>query len=179
MTEIPPDVPPGYQPPPVYAYQPPPPRNDRRNLGLIILVAVLGLLVVAGGALVVLRAAPADEPAAQPVAAAPAGDPVGAAPTGAADWPELEVHPAGAELILQGHAQNTATWIHFTNETAGTVVVKWVGYDQQRIFYQELAPGESYDQPTYLGHVWIVTRPDGTPFAVFEATGEPSRATIR
>ncbi|GAA4608049.1 hypothetical protein BJY16_006646 [Actinoplanes octamycinicus] len=166
MTEKLPDVPPAYRLPPVVAYQPPPP-PARKRTGLIILASVLGALLAAGGAFVVFRAAPRDS--APPTVAAPAEP----AATG------LEALPADAESRLTSATDGASTSIHFTNETADPVTIMWLGYDRKRVFYTELPPGQGYDQQTYTGHVWVVTRADGTAIAVFQATAEPARATIR
>ncbi|WIM93091.1 hypothetical protein ACTOB_005057 [Actinoplanes oblitus] len=170
MTEKLPDVPPGYQPPPIVAYQPPPPPPDRKRTGLIVAASVLGALLAAGGALVVLRAAPADP--APPAAAAPVGP-------AAAGTAELAAVPAGDEWRLKSAENGATTSIHFSNETAGPVKILWLGYDRERVFYTELAPGQGYDQQTYAGHVWVVTRADGTTIAAFQATAAPARATVR
>lgn len=58
---------------------------------------------------------------------------------------------------LKAKNGNTKSTITFTNRTPDKQVVYWIDYDGKRHKYQELEPGESYDQPTFLTHPWLVT----------------------
>lgn len=208
MTEKLPDIPQAYQPPPqapVDAYEPPltppvspyepyrvsfplpdqPPglqRRDPRSRAGLVLGAVAAALVLLGGLVVLAARQPGGEapPAAAPVAApaevAPA-DPI-EEPAGDA-LPELAALPGSAESEQRDAGDGTVTSIQFLNTTAEPVTVMWVNYEQKRVWYANLAPGQRYDQQTYAGHAWVVTRSDGTAIAVYEATAQASRAVIR
>jgi len=207
VTEKLPDIPQAYQPPlhtPVDAHEPPvtppadapqpyqvqfplpypPPyqqqRGTRSRAGLVIGAVVLALVVLGG--LVVMVAQPGPREEAAPAAAAPVAVPEEALPAGEpADTalPELAALPAGAESQPREATNGTATSIRFVNSTAEQVTVNWLDYRQKRVRYTDLAPGQGYEQQTYSGHVWVVTRSDGTTIAVYEATAEASRAVIR
>ncbi|MEL6288023.1 MAG: SH3 domain-containing protein [Pseudomonadota bacterium] len=61
----------------------------------------------------------------------------------------------GAELKSEnGDAKAIIT---FTNRTTDKQTIYWIDYDGKRQKYQELNAGESYDQPTFLTHPWLVT----------------------
>jgi hypothetical protein len=44
-----------------------------------------------------------------------------------------------------------------TNSTGSTVRIFWINSAGQRIAYWTLGSGQSADQPTFAGHVWVVT----------------------
>jgi hypothetical protein len=46
--------------------------------------------------------------------------------------------------------------VTFVNNTSAPVVVNWVGFDCVEKTYQTLAPGTSYTQATYTGHIWRI-----------------------
>lgn len=48
------------------------------------------------------------------------------------------------------------TSIRFVNDSEETVNVYWLDYQGKRVFYQTLAAGMSYEQPTYVSHPWVV-----------------------
>ncbi len=176
MTENLPNVPQAYQPPvsvPVDPYQPPPSFPPPRR-GLGPLVFGLGLALAFGVALVISHVGhsgpeSAAVPAAAPVATAPA-------PLGGQELPAL---PASAESTLTDATDGASTSIHFTNETAGPVTVMWLDYDHKRVKYMDLEAGQGYDQQTYAGHVWIVTRADGSVIALYQAVTTPATAVVR
>lgn len=63
----------------------------------------------------------------------------------------------GQGTTLKAKNGDTKSTITFTNRTPDKQTVYWVDYDGKRHKYQELDPGESYDQPTFLTHPWLVT----------------------
>ncbi|MGI9405388.1 MAG: lysozyme inhibitor LprI family protein, partial [Hyphomicrobiaceae bacterium] len=72
---------------------------------------------------------------------------------------------------VSGDVKSTIT---FTNRTPDKQIVYWVDYDGKRHNYQELDSGESYDQPTFLTHPWVVTGHGGKCIGVYL----PERAKI-
>lgn len=179
-----------YEPPLTASFQLPlayqPPGNNRDRLGPVVLVAGLGLLLCAGAALVAVQSWPHREGAAAtpPAATAEAPSPATttaatATATAAAGRPEIPALPGSAEQDVRNAANGAATSIRFVNSSPATVTVMWLDYGHQRVRYADLAPGRSYEQQTYTGHVWVVTRADGTAIAVYEAAAEPGVAVIR
>ncbi len=70
------------------------------------------------------------------------------------------------------------TEITFVNTLDTGVELFWVDAEGNRRGYGRLAPGAERAQPTFAGHVWLVTRASGGVVAVFEAADTPSRAVI-
>jgi hypothetical protein len=59
--------------------------------------------------------------------------------------------------------------IHLVNELDLELDLFWIDSGGKRVAYGKLAPKGEREQHTYEGHVWLLTRPDGTEFAVTEA----------
>lgn len=70
------------------------------------------------------------------------------------------------------------TNVRFINRTDGVVEIAWINAESQRRPYGKMAPGESHDQPTFAGHVWLVTDALGGTLGVIEAKAEPLDLTI-
>ena len=70
------------------------------------------------------------------------------------------------------------TTLTFVNRTTGEVRIFWLDEDGQRRSYGTLGPGETRDQHTFAGHVWLVTDAEGKSLAVFEARRLAARPTI-
>ncbi|KUL41401.1 VHL beta domain-containing protein [Actinoplanes awajinensis] len=186
MTDKLPEVPPAYQPPatvPLAPWEPPlvetgPPQTKR---GLATLVITLGLLLCLGAVVLAIRLWPQSKNETSPAAVtttapAPEATTPEVAVTG---LPELQALPATAEQDLKDATDGTSTSIRFTNTTSETVSVSWLNYDHNRTWYADLAPGQSYDQQTYTGHVWVITRTGGTALALYVATTDPAEAIIK
>jgi hypothetical protein len=69
-------------------------------------------------------------------------------------------------------AETPAASIKFENKSSTTVKVIWVDYQGQEKLYQSLGPSDSYVQPTYCGHVWLVKTEDGVEVGRFAATAD-------
>lgn len=50
------------------------------------------------------------------------------------------------------------TVVTFHNNSDTEVDILWVGYDGEEVYYNTLAPGGSYEQPSYYGHPWVIYR---------------------
>lgn len=61
------------------------------------------------------------------------------------------------------------TTLTFVNRTTGDARCFWIGADGQQRAYATVKPGESYEQHTFAGHVWMVKGPDDQVLGVFEA----------
>lgn len=66
-----------------------------------------------------------------------------------------------------------ATEVVFSNQGAHTVSIWWLNYKGLRVWYQDLAPGESYTQPTYLTHPWVVTDAQAQCMGLYFPDGQP------
>ncbi|MFC4070603.1 hypothetical protein [Actinoplanes subglobosus] len=178
MTDKLPELPQAYQPPPsvlvdesepalVPPDDPAPIAPRRRSRTGLVVVTVLVLAAVVWG---FVRPAPAREPAALPPGPAPAASPVF----------RLEAIPGSAERSRRWRiTEGAPTSIYFANDTGETVTVNRLTEEQERIRYAEIEPGQGYHQDTYAGHVWVITKADGTAVALFRAIKEPGLAEIR
>jgi dipeptidyl-peptidase 4 len=61
------------------------------------------------------------------------------------------------------------TSLRFKNRTGAAVQLFWVDTQGERQSYGRLAAGESREQHTYAGHLWLVTDATGKALAAFEA----------
>jgi hypothetical protein len=69
------------------------------------------------------------------------------------------------------------TSIFFENRHRAEVTIDWIDFDGKRTRYAALRPGDSLQQSTYVGHVWVIS--DGTkPLGAVVATREAGRITI-
>jgi len=48
--------------------------------------------------------------------------------------------------------------IVFTNNSETDVDILWLNYEGVEVYYNTLAPGESYEQASYFSHPWVVYR---------------------
>jgi dipeptidyl aminopeptidase/acylaminoacyl peptidase len=71
------------------------------------------------------------------------------------------------------------TEIIIVNQTAGPVSLDWIDPDGQRRPYGTVGPGESREQNTYAGHVWVVSDQKGNRLGVFDAVDGGGKAIIR
>ena len=71
-----------------------------------------------------------------------------------------------------------STSIQFVNQTTGPVTVYWLDYQGQRVFYNTLAAGQSYDQQTFLTHPWVVTDASGACLGIWLPSTAPGTALI-
>lgn len=71
---------------------------------------------------------------------------------------------------------NVSTVVHFSNATCQTVRIIWYDFIGLPVLYNILGPGESYEQPTFLTHPWIVVGDQTGPMGVFLPT--PATSTV-
>ena len=70
------------------------------------------------------------------------------------------------------------TAIRFHNATEAPVELFWVDEGGERKAYGRVRPGQTFEQHTYAGHVWLVTDALGNPLGFFEAAADPLEVTI-
>lgn len=66
--------------------------------------------------------------------------------------------PSASGRSIEGR---TPTALVFENRSAEPVLVYWLDYAGKEILYRELRAGESYSQPTYVTHPWVVRQKSG------------------
>lgn len=62
-----------------------------------------------------------------------------------------------AESKLRSLNGDQSTTIRLINRGSHTYKVYWLDYQGHRKHYRDLAPGERYDQQTYVTHPWVIT----------------------
>ncbi|WP_205648858.1 hypothetical protein [Acuticoccus kandeliae] len=72
------------------------------------------------------------------------------------------VHPAGARAdgcpapgSLRSAQSSQPATLHIANSSFRPLRIYWIDQEGERRLYQELAHGQDYRQPTYVGHSWI------------------------
>jgi dipeptidyl aminopeptidase/acylaminoacyl peptidase len=70
------------------------------------------------------------------------------------------------------------TTISFENQLTDSVELFWVDTEGRRQSYGRVRPGQTRDQNTYAGHVWLVTDAFGSLLGVFEATAEKLQVVV-
>ncbi|MDD9988449.1 MAG: trypsin-like serine protease [Spirochaetaceae bacterium] len=96
---------------------------------------------------------------------------------GGVSLPELKRYGPN-EIRNSETLESRPTAVIFVNETQGVISHHWIAFDGGEIPYGSVAPGESYSQHTYPGHVWAVKDAEGRTFGVFVAEREMGRAIV-
>jgi hypothetical protein len=92
---------------------------------------------------------------------------------------ELVSIPASREATYSSPASDVSTQIRFVNSRPGRIQVYWLDFTGRRVHFQNLEPGQAYDQQTYSSHAWVVTDERGQGLAVFVALAQPNKAVVR
>lgn len=93
--------------------------------------------------------------------------------------PALQAQSATLEGKIRSVEGVRTTSIRFDNVAAFPVQIYWLNYEGKRVLYGTLAPQQSYVQPTYVSHPWLLARSlDSAPLVIFEATLQASSARI-
>ncbi len=71
----------------------------------------------------------------------------------AASFPVQAVSPVGGGCSINS---DNATTANFANNSKRIVSVIWIDFNCHEVLYRLLPPGQSYTQPTYLTHPWII-----------------------
>ena len=70
------------------------------------------------------------------------------------------------------------TTVRFHNAATKPVKLFWLPGDGSRKSYGDIAPGETHEQHTFSGHVWLAALRDGPPLALFVAEDSIGLAEI-
>ncbi|EFL89934.1 hypothetical protein [Ahrensia sp. R2A130] len=71
------------------------------------------------------------------------------------------------------------TTVTFTNSSNQTRLIDWVDFNGKPVRYQTLQPGQSYQQSTYVSHVWRVTDNAGNCIQMSAARNSNDSVNIR
>jgi von Hippel-Lindau disease tumor supressor len=88
-----------------------------------------------------------------------------------------ERHP-GELKGLKSINSGLDTTITFVNRTSQPVKIHWLDYDGKRKPYETLPPGQQCDQPTYVGHPWLVTDAQDRPWGLYYPDAQPRTVEI-
>ena len=75
--------------------------------------------------------------------------------------PPLQSPNCHSEPSLRSGPSFEATTITFENLTSQVVTIYWLDYGGERQLYSEVPPGAGVEQPTYMGHPWLVADSSG------------------
>lgn len=67
--------------------------------------------------------------------------------------------PCAEESRLRSLVSETSLHVDFSNTTDDDVSLYWLDFHGSRVHYNDLAPGESYRQQTYVTHPWVAVDP--------------------
>jgi len=70
------------------------------------------------------------------------------------------------------------TTIVFQNRTDREIKLAWVDAENNHHEYGTVAPGESFAQGTYAGHVWVALEVDGKELGAWQAASDPGNAMV-
>jgi hypothetical protein len=102
-----------------------------------------------------------------------------AAELGALGLPEpVPVRSSDTTIEPRPSARTGATsGLRFVNELDSEVSLFWIDAGGKRSLYGTIAPGSEREQHTYEGHVWIVSRADGTDLPPSKPARFPPRSS--
>ena len=86
------------------------------------------------------------------------------APPGAKKWPRAELTPGQPGVSKKGGKPCSFLVL---NDSRDPVIVSWVNFDGVPVMPAQIRPGFFDLRDTFVGHVWNVTRQDGTPVGGF------------
>ncbi len=81
-------------------------------------------------------------------------------------------------VVRPSQRTGESTAISFNNQLADPVELFWIDAEGKRQPYSRVRPGDTREQHTYAGHVWLVTDSVGNPLGVFEATAEKLEVVV-
>ena len=82
------------------------------------------------------------------------------------------------ESTARPQNDNTPATINFVNDTTETLQTFWINFAGQRVLYEQMPPGTSYMQGTWLTHPWIVADETGTCLTLYVAAATHATVTV-
>jgi von Hippel-Lindau disease tumor supressor len=83
-----------------------------------------------------------------------------------------ERHP-GEVKGLKSVDSGLDTTITFVNTTDQAVRIYWLDYAGKRKLYETLPSGQKCDQPTFVGHPWVVTDAQDRAWGLYYPDAQP------
>ena len=88
--------------------------------------------------------------------AAPAAQGTGNTPPPRVFQADRQTVSCAALGSLRSASDGAPTNVTFVNDTDGFRAILWIDFDGVPQDYASLNPGESYTQPTFVGHPWMI-----------------------
>jgi hypothetical protein len=82
------------------------------------------------------------------------------------------------EAGLRSLAGDRSTQITFVNRRSEPIYTYWLNYQGRRVFYAEVAAGQSYIQQTYVTHPWVVATRAGDCLRIFMPEKAPIKVRV-
>ena len=76
------------------------------------------------------------------------------------------------ERISVSARTTQSTSISLSNQTKASLIVYWLDFQGMRQRWFDLTPGRTVRQDTYMGHQWLVAKPNGQCLGIFAAPGQ-------
>jgi hypothetical protein len=73
---------------------------------------------------------------------------------------------------MQSPASQNAVDIVVTNHRDEAVSLYWINDQGERVHYLDVDAGATKSQPTYEGHIWLVTDQTGNCIGLYKAPGK-------
>jgi len=90
----------------------------------------------------------------------------------------LPAYACSLEASLHSINGSQTAAITFVNASSITQNVYWRDYSGTRVLYNTLSPGQSFVQPTFLTHPWVITDSSNTCRAIYLPTLESGVAVL-
>ena len=82
------------------------------------------------------------------------------------------------ESTARPQNDSAAAVVTFVNDTSETLQTFWISFSGQRVLYEQIPPGGSYSQGTWLTHPWIVADESGTCLTLEVVTATHATVTV-
>jgi hypothetical protein len=92
---------------------------------------------------------------------------------------ELPPSSCVIEPFIRSTSFDTETFVQFVNNSSQTIAVYWIDYNGVRVLYNQLVPGQSYVQATFVTHPWVVTSSTGDCLGIYFPTSDSTSVVIR
>jgi hypothetical protein len=93
-------------------------------------------------------------------------------------WEKLVARPPEEEHTLKSLSSKERTVFVVDNRTPHDLSLFWLDYQGTRQARGDFRAGNRPSQNTFATHAWLLTRPDGTPVAIYVATKNHCRAIV-
>jgi hypothetical protein len=84
-----------------------------------------------------------------------------------------------SEHSLKSLNGNRSVILTFQNLSGEAISAYWLDYSGKRVFYRRINGGDSYDQPTYISHPWVLVDANGKCRKIVMPSASQKVVTIR